>query len=468
MITIAQRCCTQKSWQQLASRAVWICLCLLFSFVTVAHANMHINFVVVNASPDEPREVPITYYLPRESDAEDIIDTGMLKLDYDIDKAAHYVSGAIELNPKESKTLRITVRDVWKISPVEIDMLKLQINDHLKLLEGTQYYDAGVLLRDEMFRKMDYIITQQNRFVDNVERRIEEYRAHAATLEEIRKNAYSIDYLKIPPPAMYSEAHTVTFVVEVANAAGAEKDIEQKHYLPNEIRSSDVVDSQGFEVRFDDTRQQCFLAKTETFGPGETKRYSIVIKDIWRFDAESTLQLTKRANDVFTEIQGSEYEAGAQHLVDSIARKVELIHASIANRSDMKNYISTFRANMTRYDDALIDIDRLEKMLSLVKAKRLEEFEKSRVTNVLQKIQALRGVMALSEAIFGKRLSMTMTWRIIWGILIFVAFFTTIHFFSWLRRSRIMGEEIAVQSGGGGVITEVTPSGTEEEGSEKA
>ena len=160
--------------------------CATFSWA----AGVAINLVVVNASSAEAKQTPIKYYLPRELDAQDVLNTGNLDLDYDIEKSAYYLHGSIELKPKESQTIKVEVRDVWKITDDEIDTLKKQIEDNLALLKKTQYYESGKVLRDNMFSKMDYILSQQKNYSDNIERRIEEYRAYADDLSLIRKNAF--------------------------------------------------------------------------------------------------------------------------------------------------------------------------------------------------------------------------------------------------------------------------------------
>ena len=44
---------------------------------------------------------------------------------------------------------------------------------------------------------------------------------------------------------------------------------------------SDIVDAQGFDVRYDPERKQCYLTKEEEFLPSEKKRYIIMIKNTW-------------------------------------------------------------------------------------------------------------------------------------------------------------------------------------------
>jgi hypothetical protein len=65
----------------------------------------------------------------------------------------------------------------------------------------------------------------------------------------------------------------------------------------------------------------------------------------------------------------------------------------------------------------------------------------------MQRLKALRGLAALSEALFKKGISVTTTWRIIFGTILFVGVFTTIHFFLWSKRSGKMGEEQGLKAG---------------------
>jgi len=430
-------------------------------------ANININLVVVNPAEKKTKDTPIKYYLPQELRAEDILNTSGLELDYDVDQGAYYIHGKTDMEPKESKTIKIEVKDVWRINPEEINLLKDQIENNVAMVEGKDYYEASVLLQERMIRKLDYILSQQNNYSDNVERRIEEYRAHVDVLREIRDNAFSLDYFR-NPKSQSEQNDKVKFVVEVKNSSESEtKKIQQQHYLPREVTAEDVLERQGFEVRFDSDKKQSFLAKEEEFKPGETKRYEIVIKDIWRIPPEQTETMREKTEKAMEELKASEYSGNASYLADSIVENLDEIEKTQKDKQDMKKYIGSARANKTRLQDAEKDFDKLSKLLAFVKSKKLEELEKSKVKNVLQKIQALRGVAALSAAIFGKRPSLTFTWKVIWGTIIFVAFFTAFHFFTWWQRSKLMGEGLAVKAGGVIKPAVNVEKGTEEEQEKK-
>lgn len=417
-------------------------------------ANITINLVAVNPSATEEKETPVTYYLPKEIDSQDILNPGGLNVDYDIDRGSYVLRGSVKLKPKESKTIKVEVKDIWRIAPEEVEILKKQIEENLALLQGTPYYESGQALRDQMFKKMDFVLAQQVNYSENVERRIEEYHAYIDDINQIRKNAFSIDYLKATP-APITDSKTVKFIIEVKNPSKDEtKKITQKHYLPKEVRSEHVLDSKGFDVRFDDLKKQSYLSKNEEFKPGETKKYEITIKDIWHIPEDSVETLRQRAQVAYDGVKDSDFSNSAGFLFDTITDRLSRVMSSQSVKQDMQRYIGTFRMNEDHMRDAEEDVAKLETMLAAVKAKKLEEFEKSKVKNVLQKLQALRGIMAISQAVFGKKPSMNTTWKVIWGILIFVAFFTAIHFFTWWRKSQVMGEDMAIKAGG--ALKEVT------------
>ena len=63
----------------------------------------------------------------------------------------------------------------------------------------------------------------QENYSQDIERRIEEYRAHQSILENIRTNAFSVDYLRGGTTNIPGyDTRTIKFVVEVKNTA-AEK-----------------------------------------------------------------------------------------------------------------------------------------------------------------------------------------------------------------------------------------------------
>lgn len=440
--------------------AAWSVL-LLFYPPTQAFAQLSINFIAVNASEREAKEIEVKYPIPRELEPTDVVDTGLLKLEYDVEKGVYYVHGTFRFEPKESRTYKIKVRDVFHITEQEVNILKKQLNDNLNLLKDSENFASAKVAKEKLDQQLDYILSQQTSYSDNIERRIEEYRSFVVELERIRTSAYDILYLEHESKAiaeMEKSKETVKLMIEVSNPTKDQsRKIQQKHYLPKEVRANDVVESRGFVVRFDEKKDASYLAKEEEFGPGEKKRYEIVIRDVWKFPIARIDDLEKRTKLALQELMGSVYEPSAKFLSGNIDEKVKEIRDSQGLALGPEQHIGVFRLNEGRYTDAKNNVERLEKMLSIVRAKKLKEMDVGRVQNVLQKLKALRGLAALSAAIFKKGISVTLTWKIIFGVIAFVGLFSTVHFLIWAKRSKAMGEESAPKGGEG--IKMVPPPG---------
>ena len=443
---------------------------VLFILCGTVLAQLNINFIAVNPSATESREIDIEYFLPKELEPADILDPGELKLEYNVDKNAIAAQGKILFGPKESKTFRIQVQDVWRIDPAEIVLLKEQLDKTVATISADDpNRSAAVYVQEKLKEEMDYILRQQEEFVGNIERRIESYRANISVLEKIRDRVYSMDFLKFESKGIREideRQDTVKMVIEVKNPSD-EKELEvaHKHFLPKEVRGEDILEKADFDVRFDEKREQMYLSKEEEFAPGETKRYEIVLKDIWHFPEVKLQDLDDRARIAMMELEDTDYEESAKHLFEGILRRIGQIKESKALDTSVERHIGIFRLNTRRFNEAWWNFKRIEEMISIVRAKKLEELERKKVKNVLERLKALRGLQQLSEALFKRRLSMNVTWKIIFITMGFVAFFTTIHFIIWARRSKIMGEELGPKSGEG--ITIVPKPGSKSDEAEE-
>ena len=409
------------------------------------YAGLKINLVAVNASQDQSKDYPIKYYLPRELKPEDILDPGGLTLDYDPDKQLYYVSGTITLTPKESKTIKIDVNDVWKISKDQVDAFKKQIDENLARIENTANYETGKTLKASLEKQLDNILAEQENFSGNIERRIEGYRSHVDEMKSIKDKIFSVEYWEgkttrtVKQPT--ESGKTVKFMVDVENPRENEaKSIKQQHYLPSEIKPEDIVDAKGFEVRYDAEKKQSYLAKEEDFAPGEKKHYEIEIRDVWTVAQEAQKSMGDRAKDAYSEIEksnyGKEYMNSAKSLLQEVDSSVEEIEKLQSEKKSVKQHIGAYRVNQKRLEQAEEDIKRLESILALVRQKRLEELEKSKVRNVLQKLQSLKGIESVSKAVFGQKPTIGTTWRTIGLTIIFIAIYTVIHFLIWWQRSK--------------------------------
>jgi hypothetical protein len=423
-------------------RKIMLTVVIGFGFVPLSFADLTINLVAVNGS-DEVKEIDVKSYLPKELEPPDILDTGALTVQYDVDKGSYFVTGKTTFQPKESKTFKIKVADVWKIRPDEIDILRKQVEENLRLLKGKPKFEVGQEAQEFLLSRLESIYLQEQTYSEDIERRIEQYRANIDELNYVRKKIYAFDYLAVEAePEALVPSKTVKFILEVKNPSEFnEKEVNQKHYLPKEIKPANVVDSKGFDVRYDEKKALFYLTKKETFKPSEVKKYEIIIHDVWTHPQGKLDALAARGLTALNEVRDSMYTASGDFLYQDVLRKLEQIKESQEKDLPIKDHIGLFRVNGQRFTDAEELVDRMEHLMAIVRAKRLEELEKGKVKNVLQRLKALKGLAQLSEAIFKKGITLTTVWRIIFATLGFVAFFTTLNFVIWVRRSANMGEE---------------------------
>ena len=113
-------------------------------------------------------------------------------------------------------------------------------------------------------------------------------------MKRIENDALNVDYWRSDP----SKDHPPKLIdlnIEISNPTKALKHFKHKDYLPAEIKPEDVVEAEDFEVRYDETKQLAFLFKEEDLAPGQKKKYTIGILDIWSVDQVDIDYLQHRA-----------------------------------------------------------------------------------------------------------------------------------------------------------------------------
>jgi len=403
---------------------------LILGLMPAVYADIYINVVAVNGA-QEPKTSTIHFDLPGELTAEDILDTNGLQLDYSVDDANYFVYGDVTLKPKESKTFRIHVKDKWSITSDQVDELKKQIDNGYDTLGKPHDPDKALILKDRLYKKIDYIVNLQANDADSIDKRIDAYRAYAKEMKRIQDDALNVDYWR-SDPGNDQQPKLIHLNIQVSNPTKVLKHYKHKDYLPAEVKPEDVVEAEDFEVRYDQVKQLSFLFKEEDLTPGQSKKYTIGILDIWTIQQKNIDYLRARAKYASDFLKDSKFEESAKFLMDRITTDLQTIETSQSVEKPILEHISAYRANKDIYDSAEKDVETLEKLLSVFR----EDLEKSKVENVLQKIQSLKNVSDVSKVMFSKKFESTTAWSFIGWVLLFVALITLINFVVWLIRSK--------------------------------
>lgn len=395
------------------------------------YASLSVNILAVNGT-DEPKEKDIVHYLPHELGADDILDTAGLKLDYDINKKSFFVQGKVKLGPKETQTLRLKIQDVWKIEQKSIDAIKEQIGISFERVENTEYGDSGFVKKKGLFTRLDYIMAEQERYAENVGKRIDRFRIYEEELNKIRSDALSVAFWRSNPTEDYGDK-VVKFNVQMENSSPTEiKKSEDRHYLPTEVKPEHILDFNDFDMRFDPNKGQSYLIKEEELNPLEKKQYEFSIVDIWHIPQVNIENLRTRAFKAYDLISKTDYVQNADFLMKSIKKYLEKIEISQSSEYPINQHISAFRINEGYYDKAEDDVEALEDLLSALR----ENLERSPLKKVLQKIKTLKSVRDIAKALFKIKPKLKNILRIIFGVIIFVGAITAAHFIIWGKRSK--------------------------------
>lgn len=402
---------------------------IIFGIAGHVYSDVTINILAVNGT-EETKDKKIRFVLPPAVAVEDIVDSAGLKVDYDIADGAYFVYGDVTLKPKESKTYKVVVRDIWKIPEETVADVEAQIDKNYESLKDTEYYDSGLRKKESLHKRLNGVLAQQARYDNDVKRRIESFRVYEKELNDIRKEALSVTYWR--SDLATDTTNTVRFVVEAQNKSDTDvTKQEHKHFLPANVRPEHVLEAEGFEVHYDAVKGQTYIVREDEFQPSEKKRFNIEILDIWNIKKINIENLRERTRKTYKLLEKSKYIDSAQYLVKAIKNNLETIELSQSKDKDINQHISDYKENTKLYDLSKSDVESLEDLLTAIR----EELERSKLKNVLMQLKSLTNLAELAKSLF-KKPTYDTSWHIITGVVIVVALITIIHFSLWAKRSR--------------------------------
>jgi phage shock protein A len=403
----------------------------LLCFVPNIWADVIINVLAINGAP-EKKETPIRFVLPPDVKANDIVDTDGLSVEYDVNEGAYVAQGAVSLEPKATKTFRIKVKDIWKLTPQDVDTIKKEINEAHDKLGKLGDDSKAAILKQQLLERLDFVVSQQNSSANSVEKRIDSFRIYRDRLDGIKHEALSVDYWRSDPNEAKFKEKLVRMVIEIENPPTESKRmIEEKYFLPLEVKPEYIVNREDFDIKFDEEKRKPYLFKEEEFESGQKRRYEIGIRDVWHVEEKDMEYLNQRSVYANNFLKESRFEKTAQYLFDRCQIKLNSIIESQKVQREILEHISTYRQNVSLFEGARQDVEDLEKLVAIFR----DELEKTKVRNVLQKVRSLKNVSDVSDSLFKTKPKMNKTWEMVGWVVLFVGIYTIIHFGIWALRS---------------------------------
>lgn len=149
--------------------------------------SVQFNFLITNPLT-EAKTLKFKSYLPVEVKPEHIMDLGGLSIDYDSAAASYYVWGNIALEPGQTVTKKVEIKDIWVFDKAEIESLKKQAETLMGPLAKTQYEAQGAVLKNEIEATLDIILLKQNEGYRTPQDHIVSHRANAVNMELVKKD----------------------------------------------------------------------------------------------------------------------------------------------------------------------------------------------------------------------------------------------------------------------------------------
>jgi len=179
---------------------------------TLEPGSVIFKVAAANPSVTKTQEVLVKVYLPREVEAEDILDQGGLELEYDSERSAYYLyKDEVELAPKQIISFAVEVEDVWMIPEDEVNELKERTGRIIGQLEKTDYYTRSKELADTIYERLDEIVISQKDETVTRNQHIGIYRANLNVTSEIKEDIERMEKLLAftggpPVPEMLEES----------------------------------------------------------------------------------------------------------------------------------------------------------------------------------------------------------------------------------------------------------------------
>jgi hypothetical protein len=395
-----------------------------------------VSILVVNPQ-DTDIKSPVIYYLPPEIKPENIVDAQGMEVKYDNERQTYYLSKEVELAPRETKKIAVTIKNVWTISAEDISQVREMLTQRVKGLAGTKYEATSALLLQKVNDKLDTIESDQKRVRDNGEglrRQIEIYRANAKQLEQIKQDIVSVDSIRRLESESKTETPTIRFMISAENPSDEAKSMMIQSVLPSEITADDILNKLDFDLTYDQDRKQFSLEKTDSFAAKETKKYTITIRNIWQIPNEELNRIQEQMDRLLNAFKGSPFEIysrqSGEFVIQSL-KEIRELQVQIAESSVIEDHQRAYTLNSQRLFYVKNRIKELQDLLLEVQEKSEDNKIEQMLSQFLKKMQKIREKLLTQ---LGYKPDKVTTWYIIFGICAFLAVLAVAFYLIWLKQ----------------------------------
>lgn len=416
------------------SLLVLVVLFFLLSFPLLA-GDVTLHIAIVNPSESATENVPIRQDLPLRVQKDDILDAAGLKINYNEASDTYYLEGEFTLEPKETRNLKVHLRDIWNVPPQRIESLKTMLDNRVESIRGEERREIARLIGDDLHSKLDEIMREQAEAEGDIEERMKLYSVNQEQLRQIEDDIFSLNSLiGIYKRGREEDLGSVSIFIEAENLWDRQEVLPIRYYLPASVIPQYVIDSGGFEVKHDPHKGVFFLEKEVMFDPREIKRYQLEIKNIWHIRKAVLEQYGEEANELKQRLLETEAADIAKELYRAIEEDTEAIISSQERAETISERIAAYKANQERLARIKENVDRLRALVIEFPDEILDVAEEA-VRDVMERLEQLTTVDLTDFAQrLAERLRQIGVWRVVYTIILFIIGITLFFYGLWFFR----------------------------------
>ncbi|MEI8138525.1 MAG: hypothetical protein WCI03_01515 [bacterium] len=426
----------------LQARILGLCLlaCLILSSgVPVSGAVITLKIRAINPSQSEKQKAIATALLPSLVKPENVENTQGFEFVYDVAGKTYRINKEVELNPAETRTFEVVIKDVWVIPEDEIQKLALHAGKLAGALKSSDKEETAGRLQGVIDEGVKAVISRQAAYAVGAVKPLDHIRAYEANLDamsRIRKDVGVLENLVISAgkdpemilgapkssPAVDRDINDSTNAVvilhiKVTNTSPTEKrPIPVRHEFPAEVRATDIIDAGGLEIGVDATKNVCYayLAEALELEPKGERVFDVKIKDPWALPTGKLARLETRIKEILNITREMETYQAVNVQAQAILKDLEEVKERKGPDVVNDQYVAFARQQVA-------DVQGVEGRI-----RRLEElFQPSEKT-------IKSGVPMMDVPRPDKRT----TWVIIYIILGFLGVFSLLFFLRWFGKGK--------------------------------
>ncbi len=403
-------------------------------------ANLVLKIRAINPSQSEKQSVEVKSLLPRPATPEDILDAGGLDVVYDVAGKTYSVKKTVELNPGETRTFEIQLKDIWVIAPDRLEELERHGAALAGALKGTAQGDTAARVGDLVDEGLKGVRARQTAHAVGASRPVDHIRAYEANVEaldRIRRDIGMLENLaiaagkdpgqilgaaRVPPPVEAVRGETPTgqtavIHIKITNTSLTEKrKVPIRRELPPEVKPTDVMETGGLQISFDSGRNVTFAYDDGVeLAPQETKTFLVKIRNPWAATGEWLPRLETRARELSDICRKTDAYKSVVEDVEKLLKDIETIKGAKGPETMSEAYVAFARNQVAQIRDVEGRVMRLEELFQ-----------------PREKPQQVFGAPMLNV----KPPSRRTTWIIIYIILGFLGLVSLMFYLRWYGKSK--------------------------------